>query len=205
LFSRSDFVTVHVPLLDGTRSLVNEARIRLMPDRAVVLNFARGEIVDEAAIVAALESGKLTAYVCDFPTRALIGNPKVVALPHLGASTHEAETNCAIMVAENLRAYLEDGIIRYSVNFPEADVPRTSAHRITIANANVPNMVGQISTCLGDAGLNIADLLNKSRGELAYTIIDLDGAINDATLDRVRAIPGILMVRDLGSGPASRA
>ncbi len=205
LFSRADFVTVHVPLLDSTRGLVNEARIRLMPDRAVVLNFARGEIVDEAAIVAALGAGKLTAYVCDFPTRGLIGNPRVVSLPHLGASTHEAETNCAVMVADNLRSYLEDGIVRYSVNFPEADVPRTSAHRITIANANVPNMVGQISTCLGDAGLNIADLLNKSRGELAYTIIDLDGAITDATLARIRSIPGILAVRDLGGGVAAKA
>ncbi len=205
LFSRADFVTVHVPLLDSTRALVNEARIRLMPDKAVVLNFARGEIVDEAAIVAALGAGKLTAYVCDFPSRALIGNPRVVALPHLGASTHEAETNCAVMVADNLRSYLEDGIIRYSVNFPEADIPRTSAHRITIANANVPNMVGQISTCLGDAGLNIADLLNKSRGELAYTIIDLDGAITDATLARIRSVPGILTVRDLGGGPAATA
>jgi len=205
LFSRADFVTVHVPLLDSTRGLVNEARIRLMPDKAVVLNFARGEIVDEAAIVAALGAGKLTAYVCDFPSRALIGNPRVVSLPHLGASTHEAETNCAVMVADNLRSYLEDGIIRYSVNFPEADIPRTSAHRITIANANVPNMVGQISTCLGDAGLNIADLLNKSRGELAYTIIDLDGAITDATLARIRSVPGILTVRDLGGGPAATA
>ncbi len=205
LFSRADFVTVHVPLLDSTRGLVNEARIRLMPASAVVLNFARGEIVDEAAIVAALGTGKLTAYVCDFPTRGLIGNPRVVCLPHLGASTHEAETNCAVMVADNLRSYLEDGIIRYSVNFPEADIPRTSAHRITIANANVPNMVGQISTCLGDAGLNIADLLNKSRGELAYTIIDLDGAITDATLARIRSIPGILTVRDLGGGAAAKA
>ncbi|MEO7385434.1 MAG: phosphoglycerate dehydrogenase [Gammaproteobacteria bacterium] len=205
LFSRSDFLTVHVPLLDATRGLVNEARIRLMPNKAVVLNFARGEIVDEAAVLAALASGKLTAYVCDFPSRALIGNPRVISLPHLGASTNEAETNCAIMVAENLRSYLEDGIVRYSVNFPDADVPRTSAHRITIANANVPNMVGQISTCLGDAGLNIADLLNKSRGELAYTIIDLDGAITDATLARIRSIPGILMVRDLGGGPATRS
>lgn len=205
LFSRSDFVTVHVPLLDSTRGLVNEARIRLMPDKAVVLNFARGEIVDEAAIVAALGAGKLTAYVCDFPSRGLIGNPRVVPLPHLGASTYEAETNCAVMVANNLRSYLEDGIIRYSVNFPEADIPRTGAHRITIANANVPNMVGQISTCLGDAGLNIADLLNKSRGELAYTIIDLDGAITDATLARIRSIPGILTVRDLGGGPAVKA
>jgi D-3-phosphoglycerate dehydrogenase len=205
LFSRSDFVTVHVPLLDATRSLVNEARIRLMPNKAVVLNFARGEIVDEAAIVAALGTGKLTAYVCDFPSRLLIGNPGVIMFPHLGASTHEAEANCAVMVAENLRSYLEDGTIRNSVNFPDADALRTSAHRITIANSNVPNMVGQISTCLGDAGLNIADLLNKSRGELAYSIVDLDGAITEATLTRIRAIPGVLSVRDLGSGPAVTA
>ena len=198
LFTRSDFVTVHVPLLDATRGLVNAARIKLMPGKAVILNFARGEIVDEAAVVAALAAGKLTAYVCDFPSRALIGNRRVIALPHLGASTLEAETNCAIMVANNLRDYLEHGIIRYSVNFPDADVPRTSADRITIANANVPNMVGQISTCLGDAGLNIADLLNKSRGELAYTIVDLDGAITEATLVRIRSIPGVLSVRDLG-------
>jgi D-3-phosphoglycerate dehydrogenase len=200
LFSRSDFVTVHVPLMDATRGLVNEARIRLMPAKAVVLNFARGEIVDEAAVIAALAAGKLTAYVCDFPSRALAGNSRVIALPHLGASTLEAEANCAVMVAENLRAYLENGTIRYSVNFPDADVPRTGAQRITIANANVPNMVGQISTCLGDAGLNISDLLNKSRGELAYTIVDLDGAITGATLTRIRSIPGVLSVRDLGGG-----
>ena len=205
LFARADFVTVHVPLLDATRSLVNAARIKLMPDKAVILNFARGEIVDEAAVIAALASGKLTAYVCDFPSQALIGNRRVIALPHLGASTHEAETNCAVMVANNLRDYLEHGIIRYSVNFPDADVPRTSADRITIANANVPNMVGQISTCLGDAGLNIADLLNKSRGELAYTIVDLDGAITEATLVRIRSIPGVLSVRDLGGVPAGKA
>jgi len=205
LFSRSDFVTVHVPLLDATRGMVNEARIRLMPNKAVVLNFARGEIVDEVAVVAALGAGKLTAYVCDFPSRALMGTPGVIMLPHLGASTHEAEANCAVMVAENLRAYLEHGTIRYSVNFPDAEVVRTSAHRITIANSNVPNMVGQISTCLGDAGLNIADLLNKSRGELAYTIIDLDGAITEATLARIRSISGVLSVRDLGGRPVAKA
>lgn len=202
LFSRADFVTLHVPLLEATRGLVNEARIKLMPSKAVVLNFARGEIVDEAAVIAALAAGKLTAYVCDFPSRGLMGNPKVVALPHLGASTHEAESNCAVMVAENLRAYLEHGLIRNSVNFPEADLPRAGAHRITVANANVPNMVGQISTCLGDAGLNIADLLNKSRGEVAYTVIDLDGAVTEATLARIRAIPGVLRVRDLGVSAA---
>lgn len=202
LFSRADFLTVHVPLLDATRSLVNEARIKLMPANAVILNFARGEIVDESAVAAALASGKLTAYISDFPSRALIGNPKVISLPHLGASTYEAESNCAVMVADNLRAYLEHGVIRHSVNFPDADLPRTTPFRITIANANVPNMVGQISTCLGDAGLNIADLLNKSRGEVAYTIVDLDGPVKEETLARIRGIAGVLSVRCLSENPA---
>ncbi|MCL4780715.1 MAG: phosphoglycerate dehydrogenase [Gammaproteobacteria bacterium] len=202
LFSKADFLTVHVPLLDATRSLVNEARIKLMPAKAVILNFARGEIVDESAVAAALASGKLTAYISDFPSRALIGNPKVISLPHLGASTYEAESNCAVMVADNLRAYLEHGVIRYSVNFPDADLPRTTPYRITIANANVPNMVGQISTCLGDAGLNIADLLNKSRGEVAYTIADLDGPVKEETLARIRGIAGVLSVRCLSENPA---
>lgn len=198
LFSRADVVTVHVPLGKETRGLINEARIRLMPAGAVVLNFARGEIADEDAVLAALDSGKLTAYVCDFPSRRLLGHGKVIALPHLGASTHEAEINCAVMVADTLRGYLENGIIRHSVNFPDADLPRLDAHRVTVANANVPNMVGRISTVLGDAGLNIADLLNKSRGNLAYTIVDLDGTPDAAVLDRIRAIEGVLGVRDLG-------
>lgn len=201
VFSKADFLTVHVPLLDATRALVNEARIKLLPANAVILNFSRGEIVDESAVAAALASGKLTAYINDFPSRALIGNPKVISLPHLGASTNEAESNCAVMVADNLRAYLEHGVIRYSVNFPEADLPRTTPYRITIANSNVPNMVGQISTCLGDDGLNIADLLNKSRGEVAYTIVDLDGPANDETLARIRAIPDVLRVRRLNEQP----
>jgi D-3-phosphoglycerate dehydrogenase len=201
LFSKADFLTVHVPLLDATRALVNEARIKLMPAKAVILNFARGEIVDESAVAAALAAGKLTAYISDFPSRTLIGNPKVISLPHLGASTYEAESNCAVMVADNLRAYLEHGVIRHSVNFPEADLPRTTPHRITIANANVPNMVGQISTCLGDAGLNIADLLNKSRGEVAYTIVDLDGPVKEETLARIRGIGGVLSVRCLNGQP----
>jgi len=198
LFSRSDMITVHVPLVDATRSLVNEARLRLMPGKAVVLNFARGEIVEESAILAALASGKLAAYVCDFPSRRLMGHDKVIALPHLGASTEEAEINCAVMVADTLRSYLEHGLIRHSVNFPDADMPRMDVHRITISNANVPNMVGQISGSLGDAGLNIADLLNKSRGNLAYTIVDLDGSPSAQVLTRIRAIEGVLCVRDLG-------
>jgi len=200
LFSRADFLTLHVPLAPATRALVNDARIGLMPDQAVVLNFARGEIVDEDAMLKALASGKLGAYISDFPSRKLIGQDRVISLPHLGASTHEAESNCAVMVAENLRAYLEDGLIRNSVNFPEADLPRAGAFRLTIANMNVPNMVGRISTCIGDAGLNIEDLLNKSRGDVAYTIIDIDGQVPAATLEAISAIDGVLRVRDLGRG-----
>jgi D-3-phosphoglycerate dehydrogenase len=203
LFSRADTITVHVPLMDVTRGMINEARIRLMPANGVVLNFARGEIADEAAVLAGLASGKLAAYVCDFPSRRLMGNDKVIALPHLGASTNEAEVNCAVMVADTLRGYLENGLIRHSVNFPDADLPRMEAHRLTISNANVPNMVGQISGCLGDAGLNIADLLNKSRGNLAYTIVDLDGAPPETVLSRIRAIEGVLCVRDLGRPQAA--
>jgi D-3-phosphoglycerate dehydrogenase len=198
LFSRADIVTLHVPLAEATRHLVNGARLRLMPPNGVILNFARGEIADEDAILAALASGKLAYYVCDFPSRKLMAHDRVIALPHLGASTQEAEINCAVMAADTLRMYLEHGLVRHSVNFPDADMPRNDAYRITIANANVPNMVGQISTCIGDAGLNIADLLNRSRGDLAYTIVDLDGAPPEQILARLRAIDGVLCVRDLG-------
>lgn len=198
LFTRADVITLHVPLVEATRSLVNEARLRLMPPRSVLLNFARGEVVDETAVLQALASGRLSTYVCDFPSRRLIGHPQVIALPHLGASTAEAEINCAVMVADTLRDYLENGLIRHSVNFPDADLPRMDAYRITIANANVPNMVGQISSCIGDAGLNIADLLNKSRGDLAYTIVDLDGPLPHQVLRQIQAIDGVLCVRDIG-------
>jgi len=198
LFRYSNMVTVHVPLLDTTRHLVNTKRIDLMPAGGVVLNFARSGIVDEPAVLTRLDSGNLSYYVCDFPRRKLINHDKVITLPHLGASTHEAEANSAVMVAQNLRAYLENGLILRSVNFPEADMPRNDVYRITVANANVPNMVGQISTCLGDAGLNIEDLLNKSRDDLAYTIIDLDGEMQEHTLDQIRSIDGVLNVRSLG-------
>lgn len=198
LISRADVITVHVPLVDATHGLIDDERLKLTPQGTILLNFSRGDIVDEAAALAALDSGQLGAYVTDFPTRATIDHPKVIALPHLGASTNEAEENCAIMVANNLRAYLEDGVIRHSVNFPESDLPRMDAHRITIANANVPNMVGQISTALAEAGLNIADLLNKSQGDIAYTLVDLDGAVPEATLDGLRQIEGVLRVRNVG-------
>src|SRR5512145_268689 len=191
LFARCDFVTVHVPLTDHTRGLVNASRIKLMRRGGVVLNFARAQIVDERAVLDGLDSGHLSAYICDFPTNAVRSHPRVVALPHLGASTGEAEENCAIMVADTLRDYLENGNLRNSVNFPEAVLPRVGGNRVAIANDNVPNMVGQISTCLADAKLNIADLLNKSRGDLAYTIIDTDGPISADVLAKLRSIPGV--------------
>jgi len=196
LFKESDFVTVHVPLIDATRGMINADRIALMRDGGVLINFARGGIVDDDAALAALNSGKLHAYVSDFPTPELIAHPKVTALPHLGASTSEAEENCA--VAENVKDYLENGNVRFSVNFPETFIPRNGEYRITVANANVPNMVGQISTCLADAGLNIEDLLNKSFGGLAYTIVDLDGPVPDETIASLGKIDGVLALRNLG-------
>jgi D-3-phosphoglycerate dehydrogenase len=196
LFSRCDMVTVHVPLIDATRGLVNANRLRLLKSNGVILNFARAGIVDESAITEALNGGKVGAYICDFPSAKLKQHPKVVALPHLGASTGEAEENCAIMVADTLRDFLEHGNIRNSVNFPEAVLPRTAGStRIAIANENVPNMVGQISTALAAEKLNIADLLNKSRGDLAYTLIDVDGAVSDRTIERLTGIEGVLTVR----------
>jgi D-3-phosphoglycerate dehydrogenase / 2-oxoglutarate reductase len=196
LFARCDAITVHVPLNADTTGLVSSTRLALMKPGGTLLNFARASIVDEAAVLSALDDARLHAYVCDFPRRALKEHPKVISLPHLGASTGEAEENCAVMVAEQLRDFLEHGNIRNSVNYPEAlltRVPNTT--RLAIANSNVPNMVGQISTCLARAGLNIADLLNKSRGEYAYTLIDSDSPISAQLLEELRAIDGVLSAR----------
>jgi len=196
LFARSDAISVHVPLNEATARLVNATRLALMKPDGTLLNFARAGIVDEAAVIAALDARRLHAYVCDFPSNALKDHPQVVTLPHLGASTGEAEENCAVMVAEQVRDFLENGNIRNSVNYPETilgRVPNTT--RLAIANSNVPNMVGQISTCLAAARLNIADLLNKSRGEFAYTLIDADGAVGEDVLAKLRAIHGVLSAR----------
>ncbi len=196
LFARSDIISVHVPMLEETRGLINGARLRLMRPGGAVLNFARAPIVNEAEVAAELDRGHLHAYICDFPTNALKQHPRAVTLPHLGASTIEAEDNCAIMVADTLREFLEQGHIRHCVNFPDAALPREAGSiRLAIANANVPNMVGQISTCLASAGLNIAELLNRSRGEYAYTLIDAEGVADEALLQRIRAIDGVLSAR----------
>lgn len=193
----ADFVTLHVPLLDTTRNLINAQRIGVMRPGAVLLNFAREGVVDNAAVIEALDTGKLHAYICDFPANALKGHAKVVALPHLGASTEEAEENCAVMVAEQLADYLENGNILNSVNFPNVSMGRESAFRVAIANANVPNMVGQISAVLAAAGLNIHNMVNKSKGDMAYTLADVDSAVPAAVMQQLSAIAGVLAVRYL--------
>ncbi len=192
---RSDLVSLHVPLIDETRNTLNAERIKCMNEGAVVLNFSRSEVVDNNAIRVALDSGKLSVYVCDFPSNDLKDNPKVIALPHLGASTAEAEENCAVMVAEQLKEYLENGNIKNAVNFPYAVMPRAEGARLSIANQNIPNMVSQISTCLANAEINIADLLNKSRGEIAYTLIDVEGEIPTEIVESIGLIDGVLSVR----------
>ncbi|HZO22750.1 MAG TPA: phosphoglycerate dehydrogenase, partial [Steroidobacteraceae bacterium] len=198
LCARADVISVHVPLNSHTQHLLNETRLKLMRKSGIILNFARAAIVDDQAVVAALDAGRLHAYVCDFPSNLLKDHPQVVTLPHLGASTGEAEENCAVMVAEQVRDFLENGNIRNSVNYPESIMPRApNTTRIVIANNNVPNMVGQISTCLAGARINIADLLNKSRGEYAYTLIDTDGEVGEEILGSIRAIEGVLSARIL--------
>lgn len=193
----ADFVTLHVPLVDATRHLINAQRIGVMRPGAVLLNFAREGVVDNVAVIEALDANKLHAYLCDFPANALKGHAKVVTLPHLGASTEEAEENCAVMVAEQLADYLENGNILNAVNFPNVSMPRESAYRIAIANANVPNMVGQISSLLAAAGLNIHNMVNKSKGDMAYTLVDVDSAATDAVMQQLSAIAGVLAVRYL--------
>jgi D-3-phosphoglycerate dehydrogenase len=197
LFARSEMVTVHVPLIEDTKSLVNRKRIASMPDHSILLNFSRNEIVDASAVSDALDAGKLRAYVTDFPSARLKERPDVISLPHLGASTAEAEENSAVMVIENLKEFLEHGNVSHSVNFPEAVLVRTRDHRIAIPHRNVPNMVAQILTSLADENINIADLLNRSRGEISYTIVDIDSPASPETLKRIRNIDGILSARVL--------
>lgn len=193
----SDYVTLHVPLLDVTRGMIGPERVALMRRGAILLNFARAELVDDAAVVEGLNQNRLRSYVCDFPAERLQGHPRVVALPHLGASTREAEENCAVMVVDQVRDFLEQGNIANAVNFPDAQLEREAPYRVAIANANVPNMLGQISTAMARAGLNIHDMLNKSKGEMAYTLVDVDSSVPEELLGEIAAIDGVLSVRYL--------
>jgi D-3-phosphoglycerate dehydrogenase len=193
----AQFVSLHVPLVAATRDMVGPSNIGLMKPGAVLLNFSRDGVVHEASVLSALQDKRMGWYVCDFPSPAINGHERVIALPHLGASTREAEENCAVMVVDQLRDYLEHGNVAHAVNFPSVSMARESAWRVAIANANVPNMVGQISTAMAQAGLNIHNMVNKSRGEMAYTLVDVDSAVADAVLKDIASIDGVLAVRYL--------
>ncbi|WP_256842461.1 phosphoglycerate dehydrogenase [Ornithinimicrobium cryptoxanthini] len=196
LLASSDFITLHVPLIEATEGLVGAERIATMRPGSVILNFARGGIVDEAAVIAALDSGHLHAYVNDFPTEAGSIHPKVIALPHLGASTSEAEDNCAVMAVDQLTDFLLHGNIRNSVNFPTVVMSRTpGTTRLAIFNENKPNMIGQITTVLAEAGLNVAEFTNRARGDFAYTLVDVEGQVEDDLKASILAIDGIIRAR----------
>jgi D-3-phosphoglycerate dehydrogenase len=196
LLACADFVSFHVPLVEATKNMINAERLKRMRKGVTLLNFSRAGIVDDQAVVEGLNEGKINAYVCDFPSNLLKTQNRVIALPHLGASTVEAEENCAVMVADQVRDYLEYGNIKNSVNFPEVEMSISDAcYRLAIANSNVPNMIGQITTALAKAGINIVDMLNKSRGELAYTLVDVEGEVPPAALDEIGGVKGVLSLR----------
>lgn len=198
----ADFISLHIPLLDKTRHLINAERISLMRNHAVLLNFARDGLIDDDAVLAGIQSNKIKYYISDFPSAKLRGNAHVIAFPHLGASTAEAEENCAVMVVDQIKDFLEHGNIRNSVNFPNAQMARESPFRLGIAHANVPNMLAQISSSLGESNLNIHNMLNKSKGEVAYTLVDVDSAISSAVVGKISSIKGILSVRAIPLEPA---
>jgi D-3-phosphoglycerate dehydrogenase len=197
LVRRCEFLTVHVPLLDSTRDLIDARRLAMMNPGGVLLNFARDGVVSNEAVLEFLGNGRLKYYICDFPCAALRKSERVIALPHLGASTREAENNCAVMVVDQIRDYLEHGNVRHSVNFPEVLMARESPYRLGIANSNVPNMVSQISTAVAEAGLNIHNMINKSRDDVAYTLVDVDSPVPSQVLDAMSEITGVLALRYL--------
>jgi D-3-phosphoglycerate dehydrogenase len=201
LLKHADFVTLHVPLAAATRHLIDAQRLAAMKPGAALLNFARDAIVDEEAVAQALRAGRLKAYLCDFPSPRLANVPNAIALPHLGASTAEAEENCAVMVVDQVREFLESGNVVNAVNFPNVEMTRESPWRVGVANANVPNMLGQISTAMAKAGLNIHNMINKSRGEMAYTLVDVDSPVEQSVIDAVAAIDGVLSVRSIPALP----
>jgi D-3-phosphoglycerate dehydrogenase len=201
LLRAADFVTLHVPLVEKTRHLVNAKNLKLLKQGSVLLNFSREGVIEDAAVLKALESKQLRCYVTDFPSAELIGRPGVVALPHLGASTSEAEDNCAVMVADQVREYVLHGTMENAVNFPNAQMPRESPYRLAIANANVPNMLARISQAMGDHKINIHNMLNKSRGEMAYTLVDVDNPVPPSVFKQLCEIEGVLAVHYLPVEP----
>lgn len=195
LLSRSDFISLHVPVLPDTVGLINAERLKIVKPGAVLINYARDEVVDPEAVAAALDAGQISRYVSDFPDPSLIGTPGVIFTPHLGASTEEAETNCAVMAADQVIDFLENGNIRNSVNFPTLQLDRTTGHRIAFSNYNMPRMLNGVLSILADHNLNVIDMLNKSRGEIAYNLVDLDRRADDKVLAQLTAIEGVVNVR----------
>ena len=195
LFASSDFITLHLPVLDSTRGLVNGALLSKAKPGCKLLNFARSEIVDSADLVKALDKKQIAAYIADFPKPGMMGRDDVILMPHIGASTEEAEVNCAVMAAQQLKDYLENGNVVNSVNFPRLVLERTSGHRLAISNRNVTNMLGSITSILAEHELNVIDLLNKSRGDIAYNLIDVESKPSDAVVEQLSAVDGIINVR----------
>ncbi len=198
LFARCDYISLHLPVLDSTRGLVNGELLDIVQPGTCLLNFARQEIVDEGAVIKALAGGRLRKYIADFPSPALIGRDDVILMPHIGASTEEAEENCAIMAAEQLRDFLENGNIRNSVNFPTLQLERVTGCRLSVSNENVPRILGSVLAILADEDINVIDMLNKSRDEVAYNLIDIDTHVTDAVLEKMRAVDGVINVRLIG-------
>jgi len=197
LIKEADFITFHVPLIDATRDLMNAKHIATMKDGAVILNFARHGIVNDDAVLDALESGKLGAYVCDFPAQKLKSNDRVITLPHLGASTAEAEENCAMMIADQIKDFLENGNIKNSVNFPAVKLPRGGKSRVALTHKNMPDMIAKITTAVGEAGFNIHHMRNESRNELAYTLMDIECEIGEDLIEKFSMIEGVLKARQV--------
>lgn len=195
LFARADFISLHLPVLETTRSLVGRELLSNAKKGACLLNFAREEIVDIGAVTEALEAGRLRRYVTDFPHPQLIGRKDVILMPHIGASTEEAEDNCAVMAAEQLRAFLEHGIVRNSVNFPTLELERTKGCRVAVSNRNVPGMLGHILSIFAEAQINVVDMLNKSRENIAYNLIDIEGQPGRSVLDAIASVEGVVNVR----------
>ena len=199
LLSESDYISLHIPLLDTTKEFINKDKFAIMKDGVRIMNFARGGLVNVKDLFEAFDSGKVETFVTDFPDEALLKHEKVIGIPHLGASTPESESNCAVMAVDQVRDFLENGNIKNSVNFPSCRMPRNGRNRLIIANKNIPRMVGNITTVLADENINIADMLNKNRGDIAYNIIDVDGDITEEQIQKIREIEGIFMVRLLPS------
>jgi len=198
VLARCEFVSVHVPLVDDTRNMISADRLRNVAKGLIILNFSRDGIVDDVAVCEAIKTGKVKSYFTDFPTQSLIKHEHVFALPHLGASTEEAEENCAVMVADQVRDFLEDGTIKNSVNFPEMFMSRSEgAYRLLVVNSNVPHMIERISSAIAKANLNILDMLNRSRGDIACTLVDVSNPIPQSVLDEIAAIEGVLTARSL--------